>query len=370
LASALSGATVLLAAGGTGGHLQPALAVAAEAEARGARVVVVTTPSQVERVRERYTTYALELKGFERRVDVRAYARTFKLLGAAVPHVRRILKEARPDVAVGGGGFASGPVVAVAAMSGVPGLALEADAHLGVANRLLRPFVKRFCLSFPIEGLEPPRYVVTGRPLAPAQISATPEEGREAFGLSADLPVVLAFGGSQGAQSINRACVDAFGGKELAFQLVHVCGPKNEAQVRADLEALGERFERYTLVPYTDRLAAAMAAADLVVARSGGSVAELAALGKPAILVPYPFATADHQRKNAREMVTGGAALLVDDAELDGTLLQRLVAETLGDADRLAAMAAAAAALGRPDAAQRVADQVEAVLTSRGRGAR
>ena len=261
-------------------------------------------------------------------MDVAAYARTFKLLGAAVPHVRRILKEARPDVAVGGGGFASGPVVAVAAMSGVPGLALEADAHLGVANRLLRPFVKRFCLSFPIEGLEPPRYVVTGRPLAPAQISATSEEGREAFDLSADLPVVLAFGGSQGAQSINRACVDAFGGKELEFQLVHVCGPKNEAQVRADLEARGERFERYRLVPYTDRLAAAMAAADLVVARSGGSVAELAALGKPAILVPYPFATADHQRKNAREMVTGGAALLVDDAELDGALLQRLVGES------------------------------------------
>jgi UDP-N-acetylglucosamine--N-acetylmuramyl-(pentapeptide) pyrophosphoryl-undecaprenol N-acetylglucosamine transferase len=361
---------VLLAAGGTGGHLQPALAVAAEAEARGARVVVVTTPSQVERVRERYTTYALELKGFERRVDVRAYARTFQLLGAAVPRVRRILKEARPDVAVGGGGFASGPVVAVAAMSGVPGLALEADAHLGVANRLLRPFVRRFCLSFPIEGLQPPRYVVTGRPLAPAQLTATPEEGREVFGLSADLPVVLAFGGSQGAQSINRACVDAFGGEALGFQLVHVCGPKNEAQVRADLEARGERFERYRLVPYTDRLAAAMAAADLVVARSGGSVAELAALGKPAILVPYPYATADHQRKNAQEMVSGGAALLVDDAELDGEVLARMVAELLGDRSRLAAMATASAALGRPDAAQRVAEQMEDVMTDKRRGAR
>jgi UDP-N-acetylglucosamine--N-acetylmuramyl-(pentapeptide) pyrophosphoryl-undecaprenol N-acetylglucosamine transferase len=149
LPSALSGATVLLAAGGTGGHLQPALAVAAEAQARGARVVVVTTPSQVERVSEQYQTYALELKGFERRVDVRAYARTFRLLAAAVPAVRHILKEARPNVAVGGGGFASGPVVAVAAASGIPGLALEADAHLGVANRLLRPFVRRFCLSFP-----------------------------------------------------------------------------------------------------------------------------------------------------------------------------------------------------------------------------
>ena len=140
------------------------------------------------------------------------------------------------------------------------------------------------------------------------------EQGREAFELRADLPVVLAFGGSQGAQSINRACIDAFGGKDLAFQLVHVCGPRNAAQVRKELEARGERFERYRLVPYTDRLAAAMAAADLVVARSGGSVAELAALGKPAILVPYPYATADHQRKNAQEMVAGGAALLVDDA--------------------------------------------------------
>ncbi|NLE22386.1 MAG: UDP-N-acetylglucosamine--N-acetylmuramyl-(pentapeptide) pyrophosphoryl-undecaprenol N-acetylglucosamine transferase [Actinobacteria bacterium] len=368
---ALSDATVLLAAGGTGGHLQPALAVAAEAQARGARVVVVTTPSQVERVRDQYTTYALELKGFERRLDVPAYARTFKLLAAAVPRVRRILKEARPDVAVGGGGFASGPVLAVAAASGVPGLALEADAHLGVANRLLRPFVKRFCLSFPIEGLEPPRYVVTGRPLAPQHLQATPDDGRAAFGLEPGLPVVLAFGGSQGAQSINRACVDAFGGQELGFQLVHVCGPRNEDQVRRELERCGERFERYHLVPYTDRLAAAMAAADLVVARSGGSVAELAALGKPAILVPYPYATADHQRKNAREMVANGAALLVDDAELDGELLKRLVAELLGDRDRLAGMAAASAALGRPDAARRVADQIEDILTTtRGRGAR
>ena len=180
--------------------------------------------------------------------------------------------------------------------------------------------------------------------------------------------MVLVFGGSQGAQSINRACVDAFGGEELGFQLVHVCGPKNEAQVRADLEARGERFERYRLVPYTDRLAAAMAAADLVVARSGGSVAELAALGKPAILVPYPYATADHQRKNAREMVSGGAALLVDDAELNGEVLARLVASFWATASVSRAMASASAALGRPDAAQRVADQIEDVMATNDEG--
>ena len=279
-----------------------------------------------------------------------------------MPGVERILKEVRPDVTIGGGGFASGPVVALAALRGIPSLALEADAHLGVANRLLRPFVRRICLSFPIAGLEPPKYVLTGRPLGPAQLAATADEGREAFKLRADLPVVLAFGGSQGAQSINRACIDAFGGRELGFQLVHVCGPRNQEAVRTALEARDERFERYRLVPYTDRLAAAMAAADLVVARSGGSVAELAALGKPAILVPYPYATADHQRKNARWMVAGGAALLVDDAELSGDLLFGLVADLLGDPRRLAAMAAASAALGRSDATARVVDEIEKIV--------
>ncbi len=178
--------------------------------------------------------------------------------------------------------------------------------------------------------------------------------------------MLLAFGGSQGAQSINRACADAFGGRDLAFQLVHVCGPRNHDAVREELEARGERFERYRLVAYTDRLAQAMAAADLVVARSGGSVAELAALGKPAILVPYPHATADHQRKNARWMVDGGAALLVDDAGLTGEVLGGLVDELLGDPRRLAAMAAASAALGRRDATRRVVDQMETIVRKRG----
>ena len=353
---------MLVAAGGTGGHLQPALAVAAEAAARGARVVLVTTPSQVERVAGLYETHAIELKGFERRLASRRHLTTLRLLAWAAPRAWHILSQVKPHIAVGGGGFASGPVVALAAVRGVPGLALEADAHLGVANRLLRPFVRRVCLSFPIAGLEPPKFVVTGRPLSAAQLEAGSEEGRAVFDLRPDLPVVLAFGGSQGAQSINRACVDAFGGQDLPFQLVHVCGPRNHDAVREELAARGERFERYQLVPYTDRLAQAMAAADLVIARSGGSVAELAALGRPAVLVPYPYATADHQRKNARWMVEGGGALLVDDAELTGELLGRLVRELLDDPPRLRAMAAASAALGRPDATQRVVDHMESIV--------
>lgn len=362
MSPALSGTRVLLAAGGTGGHLQPALAVAAEAEARGAVVAFVTTPSQVEHVPARYTTYALDLKGFTRALAPQAHLRTLRLLAAAAPRVMRILGEVRPSIAVGGGGFASGPVLALAAVRGVPALALEADAHLGVANQLLRPFVRRVCLSFPIAGLRPPKYVVTGRPLSPAQLAASAEEGREAFELRADVPVVLVFGGSQGAQSINRACIEAFGGRETGFELVHVCGPRNVDDVRTALTASGERFVRYHLIPYTDKLAAAMAAATLVVARAGGSVAELAALGKPAILVPYPHATADHQRKNADWMGRGGAALVVEDGVLSGALLRRLVTDLLAAPERLAAMAAASAALGRPDAAQRVVDEMEHIL--------
>ncbi len=204
--------------------------------------------------------------------------------------------------------------------------------------------------------------MLTGRPLAAAQVTATRADGLRVFGLQSDLPVVLAFGGSQGAQSINRACLDAFARETLEFQLVHVCGPRNFYEVEAERRRRGAPVERYRLVAYTDQLPAAMAAADLVVARSGGSVAEIAALGRPAILVPYPHATGDHQRKNAEWMVAGGAALLVDDAELDGPLLQRLVGELLADDERRAAMAAASAALGRPDATARVVEEIEQVL--------
>jgi UDP-N-acetylglucosamine--N-acetylmuramyl-(pentapeptide) pyrophosphoryl-undecaprenol N-acetylglucosamine transferase len=260
-------------------------------------------------------------------------------------------------------------------------LAIESDAHLGVTNRLLRPFVKRLCLSFPIAGLEPPKYIRTGRPLSAQQLDADAARGRALFGLRADLPTVLVFGGSQGAQSINTACVGAFGhAGSLDFQLVHVCGERNFDEVEAALVAAleggssgarrdpepppagGVRFERYHLLPYTDQLAHAMAVADLIVGRSGGSVAEIAALGRPAVLVPYPYASADHQRKNARYMADGGAAVMIDDAGLTDTRLRHVVGELLADGERLARMAAASRALGRPDATQRVADEVERLI--------
>ena len=358
----LNDSRVLMAAGGTGGHITPALAVADELAARGALVTFVTTPSQVDVVSERFPAYALAMRGFERRLLARSNAVTVGRLAAAAPRSWEIVSKVRPQVAVGGGGYLSGPVVAVAAARGVPALAIESDAHLGITNRLLAPLVSRVCLSFPIEGRAAPRFVLTGRPLSGAQLAADAAAGRAAFGLTEALPVVLVFGGSQGAQSLNRACLEAFGSGPLDLQLVHVCGARNFDETKAALAARDADVEHYRLLPYTEHLADAMAAADLVVGRAGGSVAEIAALGRPAILVPYPYATADHQSKNAAWMAAAGAAVAVPDAELDGRLLGRLVSGLLGDRQRLARMAAASRAAGRPDATQRVADEVERLL--------
>jgi UDP-N-acetylglucosamine--N-acetylmuramyl-(pentapeptide) pyrophosphoryl-undecaprenol N-acetylglucosamine transferase len=353
---------VLVAAGGTGGHLAPALAVAEELSARGVAVRFVTTPSQLTRLEGLYPAEALEMRGFDRRLLARQNAVTLGRLAAAAPRAWKAISRCEPDCVVGGGGYVSGPVVALAGLRRIPAVALEADAHLGVTNSLLRPYVKRIFLSFPIAGLEPPKYVLTGRPLQRRQVEAERERGLREFGLIPVLPVVLVFGGSQGARTINWACLDAFADRDLEFQVIHVCGERNENEVRTELEQRGAPVERYKLHAYTDRLADAMAAADLVVGRSGGSLAEIAALGRPAILVPYPYASADHQRKNASWAEQGGAAIVVDDSELTGAVLSQIVRGLLADSVRLSAMAAASRRLGRPQATQHVVDEIERLL--------
>jgi UDP-N-acetylglucosamine--N-acetylmuramyl-(pentapeptide) pyrophosphoryl-undecaprenol N-acetylglucosamine transferase len=353
---------VLVAAGGTGGHLAPALAVAEELSARGAAVGFVTTPSQLDKLKGLYPAEALEMRGFERRLLARQNAVTLRKLAAAAPPAWKAISNFRPDCVVGGGGYVSGPVVALAGLRRIPAVALEADAHLGVTNRMLRPYVRRIFLSFPIADLQPPKYVLTGRPLQRRQVEAQRDRGLQEFGLIPVLPIVLVFGGSQGARTINRACLDAFAAHDLGFQVIHVCGERNFDEVRAELEERGAPVERYKLLAYTDRLADAMAAADIVIGRSGGSLAEIAALGRPAILVPYPYATADHQRKNAAWAEKSGAAIVVDDAELTGAVLAQLVRELLADAARLEAMAAASRRLGRPHATEHVVDEIERLL--------
>jgi UDP-N-acetylglucosamine--N-acetylmuramyl-(pentapeptide) pyrophosphoryl-undecaprenol N-acetylglucosamine transferase len=250
----------------------------------------------------------------------------------------------------------AGPVGLAAVTRGVPLVLTEADSHLGVANRLLAPRARKVFLAFLIEGRDEPLYEVVGRPIPPGTVGAVRTAARQRFGIPLDARCLLVFGGSQGARSLNEAAIEAFG-REAPFHVLHASGRRDYEGLRARLDELGSP-PHYRLEPYIDPFADAYAAADLAVARAGGSVFELAAAGLPAILVPYPHATADHQSGNARWMADAGAAVVVADAELDASRLAKEVDSLFGDLRRLGEMSAAARSLARPDAAERVAETV------------
>jgi UDP-N-acetylglucosamine--N-acetylmuramyl-(pentapeptide) pyrophosphoryl-undecaprenol N-acetylglucosamine transferase len=294
------------------------------------------------------------VEGFPRRLGL-PLARALAKAGTSVPACVRILRRRRPDVVLGAGGYVAGPMVLAAGMLRIPAALTEADAHLGLANRLASPFARRVYLAFPIDGLEGPKYRVVGRPI-PARSRPVPrDEARGRFQLPADGPVVLVFGGSQGARGLNEAAVAAFGAEGPA--VLHLAGER-------DFAALASRVSRpdYRLLAFTDDFGAALSAADLVVARAGGSIWEVAAAGKPALLVPYPHATADHQEKNARYFERRGGAVVVPERELD---LMREIEGLLANKERLAAMAEAMARLARPDAAEVIAEELIELATAR-----
>ncbi len=269
----------------------------------------------------------------------------------AIPRARSLLRSLKADAVLGGGGYVSAPVGLAALSLRVPLVLTEADSHLGLSNRLLARFARRVCLAFPIPGRGEPRYLVTGRPVPPARTDRG--AARRHFGIPAQASCVLVFGGSLGARSINLAAVAAVA--SAPFQVLHISGSRDYPELAAHELPAG-----YHLLEYLDveRFGEALDAADLAVARAGGSVFELAAHGLPAILVPYPHASADHQSTNARWMEQAGAAVTVSDAELGAAWLGREVGELLADPARLAQMSRAARSLARPDAARTVAGEL------------
>ena len=243
-------------------------------------------------------------------------------------------------------------MVLAAGLLRIPAALTEADAHLGLANRLAAPFARRVFLAFPISGRTGRKYRVVGRPIpSRSRVTVDRGEARRRFELPPDGPAVLVFGGSQGARRLNEAAVDAFAADGPA--VLHLCGER-------DFPELAPRVSRdgYRLVAFTNETGVALAAADIVVARSGGAVWEIAAAGKPALLVPYPFATGDHQTKNARYFERGGGAVVVPEAELD---LPRQVGELLADERRLTEMGKAMERLARPEAGDVVAEELIAL---------
>jgi UDP-N-acetylglucosamine--N-acetylmuramyl-(pentapeptide) pyrophosphoryl-undecaprenol N-acetylglucosamine transferase len=349
--------TIVIAAGGTAGHVVPALAVADALSERGADVEFIGGErAEAELVPAAgYPFHALRVQGMDRNNPLRA-ARAVLLAARATARARGLLKQIGADAVLGGGGYVAGPVGLAAKTLGLPLVLTEADSHLGVSNRMLAPFAARVCLAFPIEGRRGAKWLVTGRPVPRGTEGGDQAAARARLGVPPDEPCLLVFGGSLGARRLNDAALEAFG-TAAPCSVLHAAGRRDYEALRTRLAELGSP-PHYRLFPYVEPFADALAAADLAAARAGGSVFELAAAGLPSILVPYPHATGNHQAANARFMERAGAAVVIPDAELDGPRLAREVGGLLAAPQRMAEMSNAAGAVAKPDAAERVAEEL------------
>jgi UDP-N-acetylglucosamine--N-acetylmuramyl-(pentapeptide) pyrophosphoryl-undecaprenol N-acetylglucosamine transferase len=344
----------LIAAGGTAGHVLPALAVADALREQGVRTTFAGSPGRAEEQLVPEAGYELDLfrvSGFPRR-PTPALLLALARAGKAPVACTRILRRRRPHVVLGAGGYVAGPMVLAAALARLPAALTEADAHFGLANRLAAPFADRIFLSFPIPGREGPRYRVTGRPIPAGSWPLPRREARGELGLPEDGPLLLVLGGSQGAQALNEAVVDAFGAHGPA--ILHLCGGRYYDRLRPRI-----RRPDYRLLPELPTLGAALGAADLALSRAGGFVWELAAAGLPAVLVPSPNVTADHQTKNARYFEAAGGAILVPESDLGS--VPELVRSLLGDRGRRALMAGSMREAAKPDAARVIARELIAL---------
>ncbi|MBO8142091.1 MAG: undecaprenyldiphospho-muramoylpentapeptide beta-N-acetylglucosaminyltransferase [Firmicutes bacterium] len=367
---------ILIAAGGTGGHIFPGITIAQTIRRRNpeAEILFVGSRRGMEAdivPRFGFAFDAIPAHYLRRQLSLDVLRTGFTAL-RGLARAAAIVRRFRPDVAVGTGGYVSGPVVAAALLLRVPVVIQEQNAFPGLTNRVLGRFACRVALGNAAAQAyfrASHRVTVTGNPIRSHILTATRGHGLTAFGLEPSRPTLLVFGGSQGGRTINRAVQEAAPEltERLGLQMLHQTG---RAGFDAIVNHLGDRIRwigpdhaaagRWHVLPFIHDMPAAYAAADLVISRAGAiTLAEVTARGLPSVLVPYPFSAEGHQEANARVMAEAGAAVVVPDRELDGERLVKTVEELLRDPARLERMARASRGLARPDAAERIASLIE-----------
>jgi len=354
---------VIIAGGGTGGHVFPGLAVAEELRNRDAstEIVFAGTEQGIEaRVvpREGYPIKFLRaegLVGVSLKKKVRAMVNVLLSIGDSY----RIIKSVRPDIVIGVGGYASGVITAVAYLMSVPTMILEQNAVPGFTNKILGKIVNSICITYQesLSFFPRAKTFLTGNPVRMNVLRGNSEAAYRLFSLEKGLFTIFAFGGSAGAKSINRALVDALQYlrdlKDM-IQFLHQTGLKDYEAVR---EAYRQEGFKGTITPFIYQMGEAYAVADIVISRAGATtLAELTALGKPALLVPYPHAAGDHQEVNARKLLEIGAARMIPDRELSGEALANTIRELYANESVRAGMHRSGMAVGRPEASARIAD--------------
>lgn len=357
---------ILISGGGTGGHIFPALSIADACRRRfDADILFVGAEGRMEMERvpaAGYDIKGLPVAGFNRKNLLKNISVLVKLR-KSLSMARKIIKDFKPDIAVGVGGYASGPTLKSAQKAGIPTLLQEQNSYAGVTNKLLAKKAQKICVAYEeMERFFPAdRIVATGNPVRKSLTSSeiSPAEGRTKFGLQPHLPTLLIVGGSLGARSVNEGVEKGIPLFEKAgLQVIWQTGKRfSERAAKAVRGCKG-----IVTMPFIPDMAAAYAAADLVVSRAGaGTISELELLGKPCILVPSPNVAEDHQTKNAQALEKRGAAILIPDAQCPETLAQTAIS-LMNKPEHMAQMSQAIAALAYKDSDEKIADEIATLL--------
>ena len=363
---------VLVSGGGTGGHIFPALSIANEVRRRypEAKILFVGAEGRMEMEKvpaAGYNIIGLPVSGFDRKHlwrNVKVMSRLLKSMRLA----RTILKDFKPAIAIGVGGYASGPMLKEAQKQGFPTLIQEQNSYAGVTNKLLA--AKADCICVAYEGMErffpAEKIVLTGNPVRRnlLECGATPEQARQAMGLDSGKKTILIIGGSLGARTINNAIIAGLQsiGKAQDIQVIWQTGKIYDQQCSEALSASG--VKNVVQMPFISNMDMAYRAADLVVSRAGASsISELQLLGKASILVPSPNVAEDHQTKNAQALSSRGAAIMVADADAGGSLVSTML-DTVADTAMTASLAENVEKMSLRDAAEHIVDEVERIIQS------
>ena len=361
---------VLVSGGGTGGHIFPALSIANEMRRRhpDAKILFVGAEGRMEMEKvpaAGFNIIGLPVSGFDRKHLLRNFkvlARLFKSMTLA----RKILKDFKPDIAIGVGGYASGPMLKEAQKQGIPTLLQEQNSYAGVTNKLLASKADCICVAY--EGMErffpEDRIVLTGNPVRRNLLDcgATPEQARQAMGADPNKKTILIIGGSLGARTINNAIIQGLKeiGETYGVQVIWQTGKLYDQPCREALEASG--VKNVVQMPFISNMDMAYRAADLVVSRAGASsISELQLLGKAVILVPSPNVAEDHQTKNAMALVNRDAAMMVTDAEASSRLVSTMLS-TVVDEEMTATLSRNVQQMALRDAAERIVDEAEKII--------
>ena len=360
---------IIISGGGTGGHIYPAIAIANELKLRYPEAKFLFVGAKDKMEMEKVPQAGFEIKGLwisgiQRKLTLKNLSFPFKLI-SSLWKASRIIRKFKPTIAIGTGGFASGPTLMVANRKGIPTLIQEQNSFPGKTNKILSKSVTKICVAY--DGLErffpKEKIVFTGNPTRKemVEIEGKEKEGFEFYGFDSERPVILIIGGSLGARTLNESVVDHL--DELAFDNVQVlwqCGKLYHEQLLEKLS--GKEMGAVKMVQFIERMDLAYAIADVVISRAGAiSVSELCLVKKPTILVPSPNVSEDHQTKNAMALVEKNAAILVKDVDAKAELLVEAI-RLIGDAQQKAELIKNIETLGRPNATSEIVNVLEGIV--------